>query len=161
MALICDSISMGTLIKESLKQAELMLGKRFVDLFKTESVSGMSVLPVFELKENYRNSQEIVQYYNTKLAAEDRAMGLKVGREVIHISVAEVETICKLCLLLKHRVVIICNSHDVLPSSLLKICIKNGIEKGKASLMSIAEVRGLEFDTAIVFENELSRNEST
>lgn len=43
MALICDSISMGTLIKESLKQAELMLGKRFVDLFKTESVSGMSV----------------------------------------------------------------------------------------------------------------------
>lgn len=116
-------------------------------------------LPVFELKENYRNSQEIVQYYNTKLAAEDRAMGLKVGREVIHISVAEVETICKLCLLLKHRVVIICNSHDVLPSSLLKICIKNGIEKGKASLMSIAEVRGLEFDTAIVFENELSRNE--
>lgn len=114
---------------------------------------------VFELKENYRNSQEIVQYYNTKLATEDRAMGLKVGREVIHISVAEVETICKLCLLLKHRVVIICNSHDVLPSSLLKICIKNGIEKGKASLMSIAEVRGLEFDTAIVFENELSRNE--
>lgn len=116
-------------------------------------------LPVFELKENYRNSQEIVQYYNTKLAAEDRAMGLKVGRAVIHISVAEVETICKLCLLLKNRVVIICNSHNVLPSSLLKICIKNGIEKGKVSLMSIAEVRGLEFDTAIVFENELSRNE--
>lgn len=117
------------------------------------------VVPIFILEENYRNSQEIVQFYNDQLQMNDRALGICINRQVKIIEASEAETICKLNLILKNRVVVISNFEDILPEQILALCVKNKIETGKASFMTVAEVRGLEFDTAIVFENEMTRNE--
>lgn len=117
------------------------------------------VVPIFTLEENYRNSQEIVQFYNEQLQMNDRALGISINRQVKIIEASDAETICKLSLILKNRVVIISNFEGVLPVQLLALCVKNKIETEKASFMTVAEVRGLEFDTAIVFENEMTRSE--
>lgn len=117
------------------------------------------VVPIFTLEENYRNSQEIVQFYNEQLQMNDRALGISINRQVKIIEASDAETICKLSLILKNRVVIISNFEAVLPVQLLALCVKNRIETEKASFMTVAEVRGLEFDTAIVFENEMTRSE--
>lgn len=117
------------------------------------------VVPIFTLEENYRNSQEIVQFYNEQLQMNDRALGISINRQVKIIEASDAETICKLSLILKNRVVIISNFEAVLPVQLLALCVKNKIETEKASFMTVAEVRGLEFDTAIVFENEMTRSE--
>ena len=55
--------------------------------------------------------------------------------------------------------VVISNFETILPEQLLSLCVKDKIEAEKASFMTVAEVRGLEFDTAIVFENGMTRNE--
>lgn len=117
------------------------------------------VVPIFTLEENYRNSQEIVQFYNEQLQMNDRALGISINRQVKIIEASDAETICKLSLILKNRVVIISNLEAVLPVQLLALCVKDKIEAEKASFMTVAEVRGLEFDIAIVFENDMTRYE--
>lgn len=117
------------------------------------------VVPIFTLEENYRNSQEIVQFYNEQLQMNDRALGISINRQVKIIEASEAETVCKLNLILKNRVVVISNFETILPEQLLALCVKDKIEAEKASFMTVAEVRGLEFDTAIVFENGMTRNE--
>lgn len=117
------------------------------------------VVPIFTLDENYRNSQEIVQFYNEQLQMNDRALGISINRQVKIIEASDAETICKLSLILKNRVVIISNFEAVLPVQLLALCVKDKIEAEKASFMTVAEVRGLEFDIAIVFENDMTRYE--
>lgn len=117
------------------------------------------VVPIFTLEENYRNSQEIVQFYNEQLEMNDRALGISINRQVKIIEASDAETICKLSLILKNRVVIISNFEAVLPVQLLALCVKDKIEAEKASFMTVAEVRGLEFDIAIVFENDMTRYE--
>lgn len=117
------------------------------------------VVPIFTLEENYRNSQEIVQFYNEQLQMNDRALGISINRQVKIIEASDAETICKLSLILKNRVVIISNFEAVLPVQLLALCVKDKIEAEKASFMTVAEVRGLEFDVAIVFENDMTRYE--
>ena len=117
------------------------------------------VVPIFTLEENYRNSQEIVQFYNGQLQMNDRALGISINRQVKIIEASEAETVCKLNLILKNRVVVISNFETILPEQLLSLCVKDKIEAEKASFMTVAEVRGLEFDTAIVFENGMTRNE--
>ena len=117
------------------------------------------VVPIFTLEENYRNSQEIVQFYNEQLQMNDRALGISINRQVKIIEASEAETVCKLNLILKNRVVVISNIEAILPEQLLALCVKDKIEAEKASFMTVAEVRGLEFDTAIVFENDMTRNE--
>lgn len=117
------------------------------------------VVPIFTLEENYRNSQEIVQFYNEQLQMNDRALGISINRQVKIIEASDAETICKLSLILKNRVVIISNFEAVLPVQLLALCVKDKIEAEKASFMTVAEVRGLEFDIAIVFENDMTRYE--
>lgn len=117
------------------------------------------VVPIFTLEENYRNSQEIVQFYNGQLQMNDRALGISINRQVKIIDASEAETVCKLNLILKNRVVVISNFETILPEQLLSLCVKDKIEAEKASFMTVAEVRGLEFDTAIVFENGMTRNE--
>ena len=45
--------------------------------------------------------------------------------------------------------ILISNFETILPEQLLSLCVKDKIEAEKASFMTVAEVRGLEFDTAI------------
>lgn len=107
---------------------------------------------LFHLNENYRNSEEIVSFCNTTLKKNDRALGIKIGRNVQRIQANEVETLCKFHWLLKNRVVIISNQFSSVPNSIKSICIHGEVQQNKISLMTVSEVKGLEFDVALVYD---------
>ena len=53
---------------------------------------------------------------------------------------------------MKNRVVIISNQFSSVPNSIKSICIHGEVQQNKISLMTVSEVKGLEFDVALVYD---------
>lgn len=112
---------------------------------------------VFKLEENYRNSDEIIHYYNNKLNMNDRILGVSTKQvEAIHRDY--LRTYIKFHLILKNRVAIISNQkvNELISESYIVLGIT---EKGKASLLTVKEAKGLEFDVIFVIETDMTKNE--
>ena len=116
-------------------------------------------IPLFLLKENYRNSEEIVDFYNARLGKQDKALGIKIGRTVRHIGVDQVEALCKFHWILKNRVAIIGKTVSHIPSSIDSICVRGEVQEGKISVLNIIEAAGLEFDVVLVFDQDMFKEE--
>lgn len=121
--------------------------------------SSSNNVPLFSLQENYRNSQEIVEFYNDALKKKDRALGIKVKKYPRYVERTIISTLCKFHLLLQNRVAIIGNDFSAIPPEVKSLCIEENQGNGKASLMTVIEAKGLEFDVAFVFEDGMSENE--
>ncbi len=113
----------------------------------------------FVLNENYRNSEEIVRFYNSNLRISNKSFGLKTK---------EVETISKdvflwrvlLNLLLKNRTAIICDDFESIPDELKSYCSYNDLSaEKKAIVLTVKQSKGLEYDTVFVFDKNLNENE--
>lgn len=112
----------------------------------------------YELNENYRNSEEIIEFYNTELDIDNKSFGIST-KNVERFEVIDLDILVKLQLLLKNRTVIITKDKSLVPDSVLCMCAKDGIAKDYVSVMDVIEVKGLEFDTAFVFDEGMSLNE--
>jgi DNA helicase IV len=104
----------------------------------------------YELKENYRNSTEIVSYYNEKLGLSDVSMGLNI-QPVFEISESEFSYYLKMAVMMRARVAVISDDDGFFSKVSPEIGIRNEIVEGKVSLFTVPEAKGLEFD--IVFLN--------
>lgn len=118
-------------------------------------------MPLFYLSENYRNGMEIVDFYNTELEFEDLAFGLdaKVGKttdiinDLLKFSDNDRES---------NRIAFLSNDKKFIKKiseMLEEKTIVGDTKKGLISLMSIVQVKGLEFDIVYVDRDKLTKNE--
>lgn len=112
----------------------------------------------YELNENYRNSEEIITFYNKQLAMKNKSFGLST-KPVEWFNQSELDILVKLQLLLKNRTVIITKDKSVVPASIMNLCKQSAIEENRVSVMDVKEVKGLEFDTAFVFDLGMDYND--
>lgn len=113
---------------------------------------------VFELDENYRNSDEIIKFYNEKLGLKNKSFGVKT-KPVETIQIKNLVTEIKLQLLFKNRTAIIMKDHKFLPADVMELCSSKIASVNKAVLLNVRQAKGLEFDSVFVFENCLNINE--
>ena len=112
----------------------------------------------FVLNENYRNSDEIIKYYNEKLNLNNTPLGVKT-KMVEYIEIKELLTYVKLQLLLKNRIAIICNDSELILEEVKKYCEPGNIANEKAALLTVKQAKGLEFDVVFVIQNNMTKNE--
>lgn len=113
----------------------------------------------FELNENYRNSEEIVDFYNNKLEMNNTSFGLKT-KPVIHISESELTWKVVLSLLLGHNTAIIVQDKNCLPKSIRPYCVYNDVtDNTKAVVLNVKQAKGLEYHTVFVYDYDLNKNE--
>ena len=137
------------------------LSQRLPDNVNISSWSSLSELlcaSYYELNENYRNSQEIIEFYNRELGVKNNSFGLK-SKPVQSFDITVLGILLKLHLLLGNRVVIITNTPQELPGSILNMCAHGIISENRASVMTVRQVKGMEFDVAFVFEQNMDQNE--
>lgn len=113
---------------------------------------------IFNLNENYRNSDEIITFYNKQLGINNRSFGLKT-KAVKTIRLRQLLTGIRFQLLLRNRTAIITNSKEALSQEVLDLCSSDVVTITKASLLSVRQAKGLEFDSVFVFDTKMSRNE--
>ena len=113
---------------------------------------------MFMLNENYRNSDEIITFYNKQLGINNRSFGLKT-KPVKIISVQKLLTGIKFQLLLKNRTAIITNNKEMLSPEILELCSSEVVSIAKVSLLSVRQAKGLEFDSVFVIDSSMSKNE--
>ena len=115
---------------------------------------------IFELEENYRNSEEVVRFYNERLNLSNKSFGIKTKN--VEVISSRYEYIWKIVLnlILNNRTAIICNDKDCIPDELKKYCSYNELfHERKAVVLNIKQAKGLEFDSVFVFDSDLTRNE--
>ena len=137
------------------------LNQRVVDnvsISDWESLEDLIGAKYYELNENYRNSEEIIEFYNNILGINNKSFGLST-KPVEQFDIEEMDILIKLQVLLKNRTVIITKDRSRVPTSVLNMCIQGGIAKDHVSIMNVLEVKGLEFDTAFVFDDDMDENE--
>ena len=123
-----------------------------------EEAKSLLAAKVFVLNENYRNSDNIIKFYNKRLYMHDNSFGLR-AKEVRIISEDDIDMLLKLSILLGTRASLISNDKSKLVSYASKHTVFGRVEKNKISLLTVKEAKGLEFDVTIAFESELSKNE--
>ena len=123
-------------------------------------------LKIFNLNENYRNSVEITDYYNAKLGKKDLSIGLSDGDviEASSLNKALKQVVnCK-----NYRKIIIVKSIEsiitrevlaLLQDKVKMITDSKVIDFKKINLLSITDVKGMEFDTVLVINDNLTSNE--
>lgn len=137
------------------------LSQRIPDNVSISSWSDLTELlyaSYYELNENYRNSQEIIEFYNSELGICNNSFGLK-SKPVQSFDMATLSILLKLHLLLGNRAVIITNSPEELPAAILNMCAHGVISENRVSVMTVKQVKGMEFDVAFVFDQKMDRNE--
>ncbi len=112
----------------------------------------------YELDENFRNSEEIVNYYNNVLNTSDRSFGISV-KDIHRFNMRDLEVLVKLHLVLGNRVVIITQDLSKLPSGVRAMCSSNNNALNKASAMTVRQAKGLEFDVSFVLDEGMAPNE--
>lgn len=112
----------------------------------------------FELNENYRNAKRIVEFYNGALNFFDDSFGIS-SRKVTELKASQVETILLLSMILDNRTALIASDEDLLKQYCNKYTILGAVEKGKISLLTVRQAKGLEFDTVVVLDNGMNTNE--
>ncbi len=100
----------------------------------------------YYLKENYRNTTNVVNYCNKLLKTEMVSLGLK-GNEIIEYNYKNKDEI--LSMAKEHEAIIITNNND-----LLQYFISKNIE-----CYSLIEIKGLEKKNAIVIDENFNNNE--
>lgn len=113
---------------------------------------------VFNLRENYRNSENIVKFYNTELGFSDVPFGLQT-RTVTIITKEQINYIIELNLEYENRTAIISMNKQKLSQFLNDNSAVGKVIKDKVSLLTVKEAKGLEFDTAVVLLEGMSKNE--
>ena len=114
----------------------------------------------FVLNENYRNSEEIIQFYNQKLSMSNLSFGLKT-KEVEKISHKTLIWKVLLNLILGNRTAIICNDYNLIPNDIKEFCSFNDLSAtNKANVLTVKQAKGLEYDTVFVFDKDMNKNES-
>lgn len=129
-----------------------------VSLTSWDKLKGLLNATYYELNENYRNSEDIINYYGKKLGIKNGSFGIKT-KPVEQFQYDELDILLKLQLLLGNRVVVISNSEQAVPESVLSLCKAGGIAENHISVMNVKQVKGLEFDTAFVFDDGMDKNE--
>lgn len=112
----------------------------------------------YELNENYRNSENIINYYGKVLKINNGSFGLKT-KDVEQFDEADLDILLKMQLLLGNRTVVISNSENSVPANVLSLCRSGKISENRISIMTVKQVKGLEFDTAFVFDDGMDKNE--
>lgn len=112
----------------------------------------------YELNENYRNSENIIKYYGKVLKINNGSFGLKT-KDVEQFDEQDLDILLKMQLLLGNRTVVISNSENSVPPSVLSLCKSGKISENRVSIMTVKQVKGLEFDTAFVFDEDMDKNE--
>ena len=113
----------------------------------------------FVLNENYRNSEEIVHFYNKKLAMLNLSFGLKT-KDVEIISCETMIWKVLLSLILGNRTAIICNDYESIPADIREFCAYNDLSAhDKAHVLTVKQAKGLEYDVVFVFDNQMNKNE--
>lgn len=129
-----------------------------VSISSWDTLKNMMSAKYFELNENYRNSEEIIDFYGKRLGIKNGSFGLKT-KEVEHFVYEELDILLKMQLLLGNRTVVITNSEKSVPQSVLGLCKIAAIVNNHVSIMNVKQVKGLEFDTAFVFDEDMDKNE--
>lgn len=65
----------------------------------------------------------------------------------------------KLQLILKNRTAIIVGNNTSLTKEIFSLCSSEIKSQNKATLLTVAQSKGLEFDSVFVFDNNMNRNE--
>jgi hypothetical protein len=130
------------------QQIPTFFGINTWELFSKESNA-----KIFTLNENYRNSDEIIKFYNNELKLNNLSLGIQT-KEVEYLNYDDLITQIKLQLILQNRTAIIINDFTLISEEVKKYCEIGIISKAKASILSIEQVKGLEFDTAFVIEKD-------
>lgn len=113
----------------------------------------------FVLNENYRNSEEIIQFYNQELSMSNLSFGLKT-KEVEKISHETLIWKVLLNLILGNRTAIISNDYNLIPNDIKEFCSFNDLSViNKANVLTVRQAKGLEYDTVFVYENGMDKNE--
>ena len=113
----------------------------------------------FVLNENYRNSEEIIQFYNQELSMSNLSFGLKT-KSVEKIPQETMIWKVLLGLILGNRTAIICNDYNLIPEEIKEYCSFNDVTTlNKANVLTVKQAKGLEYDTVFVYDNNLNRNE--
>ena len=113
----------------------------------------------FTLNENYRNSEEIVLFYNKNLGLSNDSFGLKT-QDVQKISENIFAWRVLLNLILGNRTAIICNDPNDIPDKMKPYCVYNDLStERKAVVLTVKQAKGLEYDSVFVYDKNLSRNE--
>lgn len=113
----------------------------------------------FVLNENYRNSEEIIQFYNQKLSMSNLSFGLKT-KEVEKISHKTLIWKVLLNLILGNRTAIICNDCNFIPNDIKEFCSFNDLSAtDKAHVLTVKQAKGLEYDTVFVYDDGMNKNE--
>ena len=115
---------------------------------------------------NLAQEQRRINFYNKKLNMNTIALGLKT-KAVINVSLNSIVDMVKIQLILKNTVAIITNDKENIPKEILEISktsiqeneLLNMYESKHAVLLSVKEVKGLEFDTVFVLDNGLNNKE--
>lgn len=111
----------------------------------------------YELKENYRNSEQIVRFYKEKLGREDESFGMST-REVQHIDELQLRFWMQLHLVLGNRVAFITRNPAEFCDKFSDITSRDR-ERRKVNVLTVREVKGLEYDTVFVSGSGLGEND--
>lgn len=112
----------------------------------------------FELKENYRNTIQITGFYNKKFNYNHLPIGIQ-GPEVIYTYLEQIDMIIKNVLQkdINVRIAIITKGNVSVLDDIIRLY--EGLIDKSLVIGNVRKVKGLEFDTVFVFENEMSKNE--
>lgn len=128
-----------------------------VNLSSWEGLSDALSAKYYTLNENFRNSQEIIDYYNQSLQMNDKAFGLRV-KKVSGIEPVHLLNFIRLQVLLKNRTALIVKDPETLPLPVRGIA-KSEPYSRYLSVLSVQQAKGLEFDTAFVIDAGMDHNE--
>ena len=112
----------------------------------------------FILNENYRNSDEIISYYDEKLSISNESFGLNT-KPVEEIEIKKLATEVKLQIMLGNRTALITNDYSKIPADVMRLCEPKVLNNEKASLLTVSEAKGLEFDSVFVIDACIGENE--
>ena len=111
----------------------------------------------YELKENYRNSEQIVSFYKEKLGREDVSFGMST-RDVYQIAESQLRFWMQLHLVLGNRVAYITRNPEAFCEKYSDITSRKR-ERRKVNVLTVKEVKGLEYDTVFVSDSGLGEND--
>ena len=112
----------------------------------------------FNLNENYRNSLEIAKYYNKQLNFDNLSLGINT-HNVERINMNALWGYLYIQLLLGNRTAIVYKEEIEIPENFKRYVSFHTVDSEKISLMTVKEIKGLEFDVVFVYEYSMTNNE--
>ena len=107
----------------------------------------------FKLNENYRNNSNINDFCVRTLGTKDSSLGID-GKEVEYFDKQDLASLLKIQILLGNKTVVIASSKNGIPCDALSLC-----QGEEVTFMTVDQAKGLEFNTAFVFDTDLTANE--